>query len=156
MKLPKNYFQYEKKVAFFLKGKAEALFIWAYSLIYFWYGLQKVFGVSPAEELVQRATDWIFPQEFVIFLGFWEVAIGIFLLIKKWRRFGLWLLFLQFPGTFLPLFTNPEDCFSSFPFALTLDGQYIFKNLILLAGGLMMVSWLHPQEGKPHDSKDLG
>lgn len=116
---------------------------WVMGIIYLWYGALKVFGISPVEELVIRATDWVFSHEFVMFLGVWEVLIGLFLMIKKCRRVGIFLLFTQFPGTFLPLFTNPEDCFTSFPFGLTLEGQYIFKNLILIAVGLYLISTLH-------------
>ena len=79
----------------------------------------------------------------MLFLGFWEISIGLFLFIKKMNRIGLLLLFLQFPGTFLPLFLNPEDCFTIFPYGLTLEGQYIFKNLVLLSAGFILIGSLH-------------
>ena len=37
--------------------------------------------------------------------------------------------------TFLPLFLVPELCFKFAPFAPTMEGQYIFKNLISVAAG---------------------
>lgn len=114
-------------------------------VIYLWYGMLKVLGISPVEELVYHATHWLGTHQFVIFLGFWEVAIGLFLIIKRFNRLGLLLLFLQFPGTFLPLFLNPEDCFTIFPFGLTLEGQYIFKNLVLISVGFVLVGSLHPR-----------
>jgi len=39
-------------------------------------------------------------------------------------------------GTFLPMFILPETCFDAFPFCPSLEGQYIFKNLVLVAGAL--------------------
>ncbi len=142
----KTYVELEKKVSFFLKNRAITLLRLSIGIIYIWYGILKIIGISPVEELVFRATHWIGTHNFVIFLGFFEVLIGLFLAIKKFLRLGLLLLFLQFPGTFLPLFLNPEDCFTFIPFGLTLEGQYIFKNLILISGGLILISSLHNKE----------
>jgi len=143
MTLIQKYLQIEKKLSKKLNHFAPQLLFWFYGVIYIWYGLLKIIGISPVEELVQKATDWIFAHEFVIALGIWESLLGLFLFIPHLRRIGLLLLFLQFPGTFMPLFTNPEDCFTIFPFGLTLEGQYIFKNLILICGGLVMIGSLH-------------
>ena len=44
------------------------------------------------------------------------------------------------PGTFLPLVLLPEVCFSNFPFGLTLEGQYIVKNLIIISAALVVGS----------------
>ncbi|WP_420420580.1 hypothetical protein [Simkania sp.] len=143
MTIGKKYLNAEMKLSKTLRDFSPYLLFWVYGVIYFWYGLLKIFGISPVEELVQKATQWIFAHEFVIMLGLWECLLGLFLFIPRLRRIGLLLLFLQFPGTFMPLFTNPEDCFTVFPFGLTLEGQYILKNLILICGGLVMVGALH-------------
>ena len=139
----KTYIKLEKKVSLFLKKRATALLRINMGIVYIWYGILKIAGISPAEELVFRATHWIGSHNFVVFLGFFELLIGVCLAIKKFLRLGLILLFLQFPGTFLPLFLNPEDCFTLIPFGLTLEGQYIFKNLILIPAGLILISSLH-------------
>ena len=136
----KTYLELEKKLSVFLKSKAITLLRLSMGIIYFWYGTLKIIGISPVEELVFKATHWIGTHHFVMFLGFYEVLIGLSLAIKKFLRVGLILLFLQFPGTFLPLFFNPEDCFTFIPFGLTLEGQYIFKNLILISAGLVLIS----------------
>ena len=128
----------------FLKNKSISFLFIAFGIDYIWFGALKIFGSSPVEELVKRATAWAFSHQFVIFLGFWEVMIGAFLIFKTFRKVGLYLLFLQFPGTFLPLITNPSDCFVNFPFVLTLEGQYIFKNLILIAASLVLYAQLSP------------
>ena len=51
-------------------------------------------------------------------------------------RLSLLLLIFQMPGTFLPLVLLPEVCFTYFPIGLTLEGQYIFKNLIIISAAL--------------------
>lgn len=146
MKAWTRYLQVEEKVSHFLKVKSITILEYAVALIYIWYGLLKIFGASPVQELVIKSTSWIFPEGFVVVLGVWEVLIGIFLCIKSLRRYGIWLFFPQVLGTFLPLITNPEDCFVEFPFLLTLEGHYIFKNLILVAAVLVIASTLYKRK----------
>jgi uncharacterized membrane protein YkgB len=142
----KKYLEVEKTISCFFKNRAITLLRLSMSTIYIWYGILKIIGISPVEGLVFRATHWIGTHNFVIFLGIFEVLIGLFLGVKKFLRLGLLMLFLQFPGTFLPLFLNPEDCFTFIPFGLTLEGQYIFKNLVLISSGLILVASLHNNE----------
>ena len=73
-------------------------------------------------------------------LGWWEVITGLTMCIKPLIRISILLLFIQMPGTFLPLILLPEVCFTSFPFGLTLEGQYIVKNLIIISAALVVGS----------------
>ena len=114
-----------------------------YSLgaIYIWFGILKPFGLSPAQELVENTVYWFDnPKTFVPILGWWEVVIGLTMCIKPLIRVSIFLLFIQMPGTFLPLILLPEVCFSNFPFGLTLEGQYIVKNLIIISAALVVGS----------------
>jgi uncharacterized membrane protein YkgB len=139
-----KYLKAEMKLSCFFKIWGVICLRYSLALIYFWYGLLKVLGISPVEALVQETTRWTQIHPFVVYLGIWEMAIGICMCSKKFCRFGLLLLFLQFPGTFLPLFLSPEQCFTHFPYGLTFEGQYIFKNLILVASGLVLIGNLRP------------
>ena len=94
--------------------------------------------MSPAQELVERTVYWADPAIFVPLLGWWEVAIGVCLLVRPLIRVAILLLFLQMPGTALPLLLLPEVCFIEAPFALTLEGQYIVKNLVLISAALVI------------------
>jgi len=105
-------------------------------LVFVWFGALKIFDVSPAADLV-AATIYVVPPElFVPVLGVWEVVIGLCLLVPRLTRLGILLLFLQMPGTFLPLVLLPEITFSTFPYELTVEGQYIVKNLVLIGAAL--------------------
>ena len=42
------------------------------------------------------------------------------------------------PDTFLPLVLLPSVCFTEVPFAPTLEGQYIMKNLVLIAAAMVI------------------
>ena len=110
-------------------------------LIYIWFGILKPFGLSPAQELVENTVYWFDnPKTFVPILGWWEVVIGMTMCIKPLIRVSIFLLFIQMPGTFLPLILLPEVCFNNFPFGLTLEGQYIIKNLIIISAALVVGS----------------
>lgn len=128
-----------------LRAVSVPLLRFGLGVVFVWFGGLKVAGVSPAGELVARTTDWAFdPAWFVPFLGWWEVAIGLCLLDpvrllggRAWlTRLGILLLALQMPGTFLPLVVVPGRCFHGSVFALTLEGQYIVKNLVLIAAAI--------------------
>ena len=69
-------------------------------------------------------------------LGWWEVAIGLCLLIRPLLRVAIFLLILQMPGTILPLFILPDVCWTHAPYAPTLEGQYIIKNLVLISAAI--------------------
>ena len=107
-------------------------------VVFVWFGALKVLGISPAGELV-AATVYFVPAElFVPVLGVWEVLIGLCLLYRPLIRLGILLLFLQMPGTFLPLLVLPEVVFETVPYALTVEGQYIVKNLVIIGAALVV------------------
>ncbi len=108
-------------------------------IVFFWFGMLKFFpGVSPAEQLVVSTVTFIDPAIFLPVLALWESVIGLGLITGKFMRLTLFLLFMQMPGTALPLVMVPEAVWTSFPFALTLEGQYIFKNLVIIGGGIVL------------------
>ncbi len=116
----------------------------ALALVFVWFGLLKPLDASPANDLVKRTIYWLPPDLFLPLLGWWEVAIGLCLLWRPLVRLGVLLLFLQMPGTFLPLFILPEVCFQRAPFVLTMEGQYIVKNLVLIAAAIVVGARVPP------------
>ncbi len=113
-------------------------------IVFFWFGMLKFFpGLSPAESLVRNTIYFFNPDVFIIILAAWETLIGIGLISGKLMRVTLLLLFLQLPGTALPLILLPEVVWNTFPFGLTLEGQYIVKNLVLIGAGLVLGGGLH-------------
>ncbi len=115
----------------------------ALGVVFIWFGALKFFpGLSPAEELV-RNTIYFFDPDFVLpVLAAWEVLIGIGFLTgfftNKLQRLTILLLFMQMVGAALPLVLLPEVCWTNFPFVLTLEGQYIVKNLVIIGSALVL------------------
>ena len=110
------------------------------AVVFIWFGALKVFGISPAADLVAATVYVVPPELFVPVLGAWEVLIGICLLYRPLIRVGIFLLFLQLPGTFLPVVLLPEVVFTTVPYGLTVEGQYIIKNLVIIGAALAIGS----------------
>ena len=125
----------------FMSKWGVTLLRYSLGIIYIWFGALKPLGLSPAQELVENTVYWFEnPKTFVPILGIWEVIIGITMIIKPLIRISIILLFIQMPGTFLPLVLFPEVCVTNFPFGLTLEGQYLVKNLIIISAALVVGS----------------
>ena len=111
-------------------------------IIFFWFGLLKPLGLSAAEQLVLDTVYWmpIFSAHvWLSIIGWWEVIIGLCFLFEKTTKIALVLLLLQMTGTFMPLIILPDVTFqnSNF-FTPTLEGQYILKNILIIAAALII------------------
>ena len=117
--------------------------------VFIWFGTLKPLGLSPAEELVRHTVYWMDPGVFVPLLGYWEIAIGVDLLVRPFIRVSLFLLAVQMPGTLMPLFLLPDICFTQIPFGLTLEGQYIIKNVTLISAAIVVGGTVrHQSDGR--------
>ena len=85
----------------------------AIAIVYLWFGGLKLIGASPAGELVVKTVFWLPPRTALLFIGSWEVLIGIGLLIAHplVLRATLLLLWLQIAGTFQIFFLLPQEVF---------------------------------------------
>ena len=52
-------------------------------IIFIWYGALKIFGDSPANDLITKTIYWFDPAIFIPVLGVWEMAIGLCLLVPS-------------------------------------------------------------------------
>ncbi|MBU0696218.1 MAG: hypothetical protein KKE39_06785 [Bacteroidetes bacterium] len=111
-------------------------------IIYFWFGILKVFVLSPAEELVKHlhhityAVLFHFDTFFRLF-GVYECLIGILWLFPKFTKVAFILILIHLTLTVMPMFLLQADTWSH-ALIPTFIGQYIIKNLILLALALFL------------------
>ena len=113
-------------------------------IVFFWFGVLKFFpGMSPAATLAVKTMHILTfgtvsdPLALVV-LAAWECAIGLGLIFGLWLRLTLFLLWMQMLGTLTPLVFFPHACFTHIPYAPTLEGQYIIKNLVLISAGIVI------------------
>ncbi|HTP24786.1 MAG TPA: DoxX family protein [Anaeromyxobacteraceae bacterium] len=134
----------EAKAIDWMARNALALLRMSVGIVFLWFGLLKFFpGLSPAQDLVARTvrilTFGVVPPAISVpVLAAWECLIGLGLVTGRCLRGTLALLFLQMSGTILPLFFFPHETFTRVPFAATLEGQYIIKNMVIVSAGLVI------------------
>jgi uncharacterized membrane protein YphA (DoxX/SURF4 family) len=113
-------------------------------VVFLWFGVLKFFpDLSPAQDLAARTIEQLTlglvpPAVALPVLAAWECLIGLGLLTGRFLRATLLLLAIQMLGTLTPLVLFPAETFTTFPFAPTLEGQYIIKNLVLVAAAMVV------------------
>ena len=116
-------------------------------IVFFWFGFLKIIGFSPASELVQHLFEKTIPymqfSTFLIFFGAFECIIGILFLVEGFERIVIPFLFLHMITTILPLFVLTGETWQTY-FVPTMEGQYIIKNLVLIAAAIVLAAHLHP------------
>ncbi|MBI3998048.1 MAG: hypothetical protein HY355_03365 [Armatimonadetes bacterium] len=131
----------------FMASRGVGLLRVALAIVFIWFGALKVLGVSPVADLVAGTVYWVPPGLFVLLLGLWEVVVGLGLLLKVALRSVLFLFWVQMAGTFLVLILRPEVSFQAGnPLLLTVTGEFVVKNLVLIAAGLVIGSTV-PRKG---------
>ena len=146
MRLPQSLVAIDIRITRWMADHAVAALRFSLGTVFLWFGaLKLVPGASPAEGLATKTisvlSDGFIPVGWIpIGLGTWEMLIGIGLLVGWWMRATLLLLGVQMAGTFSPLALFPLLCFTQVPFAPTLEGQYIIKNLVLIAAAMAIGS----------------
>ena len=139
-----------KLIGFFQKISVSAARIGLF-VVFFWYGFLKLLGLSPAGQLVLETHHLTIPfinfQAFYVFFAILECVIGILFLIKGMERVVLPILLLHMATTFIPLFLLPAVTWQA-AFVPTLEGQYIIKNLVIIAAAIGIAAHLHPLHEK--------
>ena len=140
----KQFDRTDRRITNWMADHGLVLLRLALGIVFFWFGALKLIpGASPAEQLagqtIERLTFGAISTATALpILAVWEVAIGIGLFIGRAMRVTLLLLFIQMLGTITPLFLFPSETFREFPWAPTLEGQYIIKNVVIVASAIVL------------------
>ena len=116
-------------------------------VVFFWFGFLKLFDLSPANPLVESLLNSTMPfmtfSTFIVFFGMFECIIGILFLIKGAERVAILMLLLHMATTVMPLFLLPQIAWSGV-MVPTLEGQYMIKNILIIAAAIGIAAHLHP------------
>lgn len=128
---------FDKKIISFLKKNEVIIARLSIFIVYFYFGLLKFIGFSPATPLVKALfektlSSFIQFSNFYTLFSIFEMLIGVMFLIKGLERVAIFLLMIHLIMTILPLFLLPDLTWQK-PFVPTLEGQYIIKNVLLFA-----------------------
>ena len=120
-------------------------------VVYAWFGILKVFGASPANPLVQALLERTLPfisfERFILFLGVYEVAIGVVFTIPRLERFAFAMVVPHLVMTAGPLVFLPAVAWTGF-LVPTLEGQYIIKNVLIVATVAGLAAQLQLQQAQ--------
>lgn len=116
-------------------------------VVFFWFGILKVVHESPANPLVAELLEKTLPfltfDQFIIIFGLFEMLIGILFLVPRMERIVLPLLGVHMITTIAPLVLLPTVTWTA-PLVPTLEGQYIIKNIVLIALACVIGANLRP------------
>ena len=134
----------DRRITMALASSAVPVLRISLGIVFLWFGVLKFFpGLSPAQDLAARTIEQLTlgivpPGVALPVLAGWEVLIGLGLLSGRFLRATLLLLAVQMLGTLTPLVLFPAETFTVFPIAPTLEGQYILKNMVLVAAAMVV------------------
>lgn len=138
---------FDLKILHILRKVSEPMARVGIFIIFFWFGFLKVLGLSPASPLVSALLHVTMPfipaPLFISAFGGLECIIGILFLIKGMERVAVGALFLHMITTVMPLFLLPHIAWTGI-LVPTLEGQYIIKNLAIIAAAIGIAAHLHP------------
>jgi uncharacterized membrane protein YkgB len=115
-------------------------------LVFLGFGVLKfVPGLSPAEGLAQatmnKLTLGLIPESVgLVLVALLETAIGVSLITRRYLRLGLALLAMAMVGVLSPVVFFPGQLFAGDFNAPTMEGQYVLKDVVLLAAGLVVAA----------------
>ncbi|HEV7892427.1 MAG TPA: DUF417 family protein [Pyrinomonadaceae bacterium] len=119
-------------------------------LVFLWFGVLKLADSSPVIELLKHTYSFLPLKPFAAALGVWEVLVGVGLLSGRALRWALALMCMHMAGTFGAMLLSPSLFFyGGNPLWLTVEGEFVIKNLVLVAAGLVIAGHeLRPLAGR--------
>ncbi|MAE65550.1 MAG: hypothetical protein CMJ18_14870 [Phycisphaeraceae bacterium] len=133
----------DRAISDFMRRWGTGALRFSLGIIFIWFGVLKPLDVSPAAPLVLATVKWLplfHPENWLIVIGWWEVAIGVTFLFRHTVRLAIALLAMQMVGTFMPLVLLPSVTWQAehVPYGPTMEGQYIIKNLLIISAALVV------------------
>jgi uncharacterized membrane protein YkgB len=142
-----------EQIDIWIISTAQRLYIpvarFAFFVIFFYFGFLKIVGLSPASPLAEALTAktigmQYFDTSFLI-LAVIECLIGILFLVPKATRVVIALLVIHMGVVCSPLLLVPEHVWTS-PLVPNLEGQYIIKNIALIAVAIGIAAHVTPMK----------
>jgi putative oxidoreductase len=111
-------------------------------LVFVWFGALKVADVTPAKELVAGTVPWLDADWLVPALGWFEIVIGAALVSGYLLGWVCAAMVAHLCGTFLTVLMQPDIMFQrGNPLTLTMEGEFVAKNLVLITAALVLATW---------------
>lgn len=139
--------KFDNEIIHILRGISVPLSRLALFIVFFWFGILKIIGTSPANPMVMDLMHKTLPfmtwDVFIVLFSIYEMIIGICFIIPRLERLAIVLLMPHMVMTMLPLIFLSDMTWQSF-MTPTLEGQYIIKNLVIISAAVGVAAHLHP------------
>lgn len=113
------------------------------AVIFLWFGILKLVGVSSVHDLIITLTNTLAPnlngESVLIGLGVLEILIALTIIDRQLLRLSILFLVIHLILVSLPLFVLPELTWNGFLIP-TLTGQYILKNILIATSGMVVLA----------------
>lgn len=112
----------------------------ALGVVFFWFGILKLFAVSPVQEIIHQALPSLLgeSQLFMFALAFVEILIGVAFLVNRYVKIAAFVMLGHLTiATVTVLFTQGFD--PRFP-VLSIEGEFALKNIVLMAAGYVLIA----------------
>ena len=112
------------------------------AVIFIWFGALKIIGFNPVFNLIYYSlAPWLSAGFGLIILGILESFIGVMLLINRGLFYTHILLLFHLLGTFSTFIFGWHIIFSPYFPILSLDGEFVVKNIALVSAGLVVFAY---------------
>ncbi|MES3031512.1 MAG: hypothetical protein V4697_03845 [Patescibacteria group bacterium] len=109
-------------------------------VIFVWFGVLKILGFNPVFDLIYNSIlPWLADGPGLMTLGIFETFIGILLLSNRALIFTHTIVFFHLLGTFSTFIFGWHIVFQPYFPMLSLDGEFVIKNIILALAGLVVL-----------------
>ncbi|HEU5475068.1 MAG TPA: DoxX family membrane protein [Actinophytocola sp.] len=128
----------------------------AIGIVFLWFGALKIANMTPVGDFVGNTLPW-FDRDFVVpALGWFEVFLGLALIAGRMLSLVCAALVAHLCGTFLALVMQPSVTFQDGnPLVLTTEGEFVVKNLVLIAAALVIAARFHMQDISVEEADEL-
>jgi len=135
-----RYLTVEKHLTTYLRRYSVPLLRCAIGVVFIWFGALKIDDASPVSDFVAKTLPW-FGRWVVPALGIFEMALGVAMIVGRYLTIVCVALTCHLVGTFLALVMQPNVTFQhGNPFLLTTEGEFVIKNLVFIAAGLVIAA----------------
>ena len=122
-------------------NKAANLVRFSLAVIFFWFGLLKLTGVSPVIELLRQTIPVLADDPYVQLLGMAEVLIALGLVIDKLSRPASALMMLNLVCILGIVVAGPALIFAQESPGVTTQGAFLAYYIAFTIGGLLILGW---------------
>ena len=145
--VPGKFRTVESQVTVELRRVSLPLLRCAFGVVFFWFGALKVMGASPVGDFVAGTLPWFDRAWLLPALGLFEMAIGVGMIVGRALFLVCAVLVGHLAGTFLSLVMRTDLVFQDGnPLVLAAAGEFVMKNLVLIAAALVLAARFDRQE----------